>query len=263
MAQRLTGRHRLGRWTLPVLLGLTALVGLALGVPVGSAAYWWAEGAQHVLDGVSILSATGFTALYGACAAGVATLMALPIAILAVRYDGRLRQMIERSTYLVLAMPGLVIALSLAYFSEQYTGGLWYQTAPMLVFAYAIMFFPLALVGVRASVAQAPVGLENVAQSLGQGRWAVLWRVTLPLVGPGLAAAFCLVFLSSVTELTATLILRPNGVQTLATQFWTYQQNLAYGQAAPFALLMIAIAAVPSYVLARFFDRMPTREVAT
>ena len=51
----------------------------------------------------------------------------------------------------------------------------------------------------------------------------------------------------------------PTGVQTLATQFWSYQQNLAYGQAAPFALLMIAIAAVPSYVLGRFFDRLPAR----
>jgi hypothetical protein len=55
------------------------------------------------------------------------------------------------------------------------------------------------------------------------------------------------------------LILVPTGVQTLATQFWNYQQNLAYGQAAPFALLMIAIAAVPSYVLGRFFDRYPIR----
>ena len=63
----------------------------------------------------------------------------------------------------------------------------------------------------------------------------------------------------AVTELTATLILVPTGVQTLATQFWNYQQNLAYGQAAPFALLMIAIAAVPSYVLGRFFDRYPVR----
>jgi iron(III) transport system permease protein len=263
MAQHRTGRYQLGYWTAPVLVVLLALVGLALGVPVGSAIYWWEAGAQHVLDGVSILSAAGYTALYGACAAAVATLMALPVGILAIRYDGRLRRMLERSTYLVLAMPGLVIALALAYFSEQYGGGLWYQTAPMLVLAYAIMFFPLALVGVRTSVAQAPVGLENVAQSLGQGRLAVLWRVTRPLVGPGLAAAFCLVFLSSVTELTATLILVPTGVQTLATQFWNYQQNLAYGQAAPFALLMIAIAAVPSYVLGRFFDRLPARAAAS
>jgi iron(III) transport system permease protein len=50
-------------------------------------------------------------------------------------------------------------------------------------------------------------------------------------------------------------------LQTLATQFWSYQQNLAYGQAAPFALLMIAIAAVPSYVLGRFFHRLPARDM--
>jgi iron(III) transport system permease protein len=58
-----------------------------------------------------------------------------------------------------------------------------------------------------------------------------------------------------VTELTATLLLVPTGVQTLATQFWAYETNLSYGQAAPFALVMIAVAAVPSYVLGRFFDR--------
>jgi iron(III) transport system permease protein len=129
----------------------------------------------------------------------------------------------------------------------------------MLIAAYAVMFFPLALVGVRASVAQADPGLEDQAASLGQGRFAVLARVTLPLVAPGLAAAFCLVFLSAVTELTATLILVPTGVQTLATQFWAYQQNLAYGQAAPFALAMIAVAALPGYALGRFFDRLPAQ----
>jgi iron(III) transport system permease protein len=71
------------------------------------------------------------------------------------------------------------------------------------------------------------------------------------------------VFLSAVTELTATLILIPTGAETLATQFWAYQQNLSYGQAAPFALVIIAIAAVPSYVLERFFDRLPLRRAVT
>jgi len=259
LAQRATGRHPLGRWKVPALLGLSALVALALGVPVASAVYWWATGTQGVLQGASILNATWHTALYSGCAAAISTLMALPVALLAIRHRSRARAMLERSTYLVLAMPGLVIALSLAYFSENYAGGLWYQTAPMLVAAYAIMFFPLALVGVRASVAQAPPQLEEAARSLGTKRLAVFWRVTRPLVTPGLAAAFCLVFLSAVTELTATLILHPTGVETLATQFWLYQQNLAYGQAAPFALLMIAIAAVPSYVLGRYFDRLPSR----
>jgi iron(III) transport system permease protein len=259
MAQRVTGRHHLGRWTALALAALGGLVTLALGVPAAAAVYWWVTGTSHPFTGVSLLNATYHTAVYSACAAAVATVMALPVGILAVRYDGRLRRILERSTYLVLAIPGLVIALSLAYFSESYAGGLWYQTAPMLVLTYAIMFFPLALVGVRASLAQAPPDVEDIARSLGQHRLAVFWRVTRPLVSPGLAAAFCLVFLSAVTELTATLILVPTGVQTLATQFWSYQQNLAYGQAAPFALLMIAIAAVPSYVLGRFFDRLPAR----
>jgi iron(III) transport system permease protein len=263
MAQRATGRHRLGRWAVPATLALAALATLALGVPTGSAVYWWVSGTNQPFTGVSLVDAAWHTGAYGAAAAALATAMALPVGILAVRHDGRLRRLIERSSYLVMAMPGLVIALALAYFSERYADGLWYQTAPMLVVAYAVMFFPLALVGVRASVAQAPVGLEDIARSLGQRRAAVLWRVTRPLVGPGLAAAFCLVFLSAVTELTATLILVPTGVQTLATQFWTYQQNLAYGQAAPFALAMIVIAAGPSYVLARFFDRLPTRTAAS
>jgi iron(III) transport system permease protein len=87
----------------------------------------------------------------------------------------------------------------------------------------------------------------------------VFRRVTLPLVGPGLAAAFCLVFLAALTELTATLLLIPTGAQTLSTQFWAYEQNLSYGQAAPFALVIIAVAAVPSYVIARYFDRLPAR----
>ena len=79
--------------------------------------------------------------------------------------------------------------------------------------------------GVRASLARAPVGLEEVARSLGSTGSRCWSRVTLPLIAPGLAAAFCLVFLSVVTELTATLILIPTGVQTLATQFWAYQRT--------------------------------------
>jgi len=172
-----------------------------------------------------------------------------------VRHPGRARQLLERSTYLVLAMPGVVTAFALSYFTERYAAGFLYQSTPLLILCYAIMFFPLALVGVKASLARAPASLDDIARSLGQGRLAVLFRVTLRLTGPGLMAAFCLVFLSVTTELTATLLLIPTGAATLASQFWAYEQNLSYGQAAPFALVMIAVAALPSYVLGRFFDR--------
>ncbi|MGC2175532.1 MAG: iron ABC transporter permease [Acidimicrobiales bacterium] len=254
---RVQQRRELGRLKVPVLLCFAALVVGALGIPVGTSIYWIFEGGVHAIGGEPLLSAALYTAGYSASAALVSTLMALPLALLVVRYPTRWHRLLSKTTFLILAMPGLVVALALSYFSEQHANGFAYQTAPLLIFAYAIMFFPLALVGVRASVAQAPASLEEVAGSLGVPRHRVLWRVTLPLVAPGLGAAFCLVFLSAVTELTATLILIPTGVQTLATQFWSYQQNLSYGQAAPFALVIIAIAAVPAYLVGRFFDRLP------
>jgi iron(III) transport system permease protein len=248
-------RRPLGRAKLPVLAGFALLTALALGVPVGSCVYWIFEGGAHAIGGESLPVAAVNTGAYAAVAGALDTLAALPIALLAVRHSGRLRFLLERSTYLVLAMPGVVAAFALSYFSEHYASSFLYQTAPLLIVCYAIMFFPLALTGVKASLARAPVSLDEIARSLGQRRLAVLWRVTLRLAGPGLAAAFCLVFLSVVTELTATLLLIPTGVETLATQFWAYETNLSYGQAAPFALAMIAVAALPSYVLGRFFDR--------
>ena len=114
-------RHRLGRATVPVLAGFVALVGLALGVPIGSSVYWMFEGGAHALTGVSHRSTPAWhTALYSGAAAALATLMALPVALLAVRHPDRAGRLLERSTYLVLAMPGLVIALALSYFTERY-----------------------------------------------------------------------------------------------------------------------------------------------
>ena len=247
--------HRLGKATVPVIAGFAALVILALGVPVGASLYWMFEGGTHAITGVALPTAALTTFAYGLGAALLDTVLALPLALLAVRGTGRIRHVLERSTYLVLAMPGVVAAFALSYFTEHYADGTGYQTAPLLILCYAIMFFPLALVGVKASLARAPASLDDMARSLGQNRLKVLLRVTLRLAAPGLVAAFCLVFLSVVTELTATLLLIPTGVQTLSTQFWAYESNLSYGQAAPFALVMIAIAAVPSYVLGRFFNR--------
>jgi iron(III) transport system permease protein len=161
---------------------------------------------------------------------------------------------IERSTYVTKALPGVVIALSLVFFATRYAYGL-YETRLLLIAAYAILNFPLALVCIKASVAQIPPRLPEVGRSLGRGPLSVFARVTLPLLIPGLLAAYCLVFLTAATELTATLVLAPIGVQTLATQFWAFQQNAAYGAAAPYALVMVALAVVPGALLGLWFDR--------
>jgi iron(III) transport system permease protein len=249
----------LGRARPAVASGLAALVVLALGIPVGAILYLMVRGGNSTLPPASLWIATVNTFGYGAAAGAVATVAALPIALLSVRFPQPRVIALERTNMLVLAVPGLVVALSLTYLTEHFLQGRFYLTSPLLVLAYAIMFFPLAVVSVRAAVSRSPVGLEEVGRSLGVSRHSVLWRITLPLIGPGLAAAFALVFLETATELTATLVLHPTGVETLATQFWAYQSNGSYSQAAPYAGVMVLIAAVPGYVLGRWFDRQPER----
>ena len=97
----------------------------------------------------------------------MATVAALPIALLSVRFARRQVMALERTNMLVLAVPGLVIALSFTYVTEHFLQGRFYQTSPLLVLTYAIMFFPLAVVAVRAAVARSPVGLEEVGARSG------------------------------------------------------------------------------------------------
>jgi iron(III) transport system permease protein len=245
----------LGPWLIPTMLGLSCLVVAALGVPLGTLAYWLTHSQSTTLPAsTTLLAATGTTARYSAAAAVVATVAAVPVALLAAQRRGRLARTVVGSTFLVQSVPGVVIALSLVFFSVRYAFSL-YQTSTLLVLAYALLFFPLALVCVRGSAVQASPRLAEMGRSLGARPVMVFVRVTLPLILPGVLASLCLVFLSSVTELTATLVLVPTGVQTLATQFWAYQTNTAYGAAAPYALTILLLAAVPNLLVAVWFAR--------
>ena len=241
---------RLGRARWGVCAAFVALIGFALGLPLATLAYWVATGGSAGLDLSSLLASTGTSLKLGLGAAALTTLLALPISVLAVRHPSPSATLIERATYLPFALPGIVVALSLIVLSIHHLPAL-YGTTPLLIVAYAILSLPLALVATRAALAQAPAIHEEVARSLGCRPLLAMLRVTLPRILPGLGAAMALVFLATVTELTATLLLAPIGTQTLATQFWAKASSLSYGAAAPYAALMVAISAAPTYLLTR------------
>jgi iron(III) transport system permease protein len=254
-ARRPPIRHRLGVRKVPVTLGCAALVGLSLGVPISTLGYWLTRTEPTTLPAVApVPTAAETTLMYAFLAASGAILLALPVALLAERHPGPLSRLLESVTLSVQGLPGLVIAMALVFFAVRFAFPL-YQSPALMVAAYAVLFCPLALVSVRASLAHAPARLEETARSLGKRPLGALLRVTLPLIAPGLAAGFCLVFLSVVTELTATLLLLPSGVKTLATQFWAFQNDQSYAAAAPYATAIVAIAVVPGYLLGLWFDK--------
>lgn len=241
---------RLGRAKWAALGGFLVLTGLSLGLPLATLVYWIANGSSAGIDLGALLAACGTSLELGLGAAALTTLLALPISFLVVRHPSRTATAIERAAYLPFALPGIVIALALIVLSLHHLPAL-YSTTPLLIVAYAILSLPLALVATRAALAQAPPIHEEVARSLGSKPLVAMVRVTLPRILPGLGAAAALVFLATVTELTATLLLAPIGTQTLATQFWSQASTLSYGAAAPYAALMVAISAAPTYLLTR------------
>lgn len=241
---------RLGRARWAALGGFLALIGLALGLPLATLVYWIATGSSAGVDLGALLAACGTSLELALGAAVLTTLLALPISFLVVRHPSRTATLIERATYLPFALPGIVVALALIVLSLRHLPAL-YSSTPLLIVAYAILSLPLALVATRAALAQAPPLHEEVARSLGARPLAAVARVTLPRILPGLGAAAALVFLATVTELTATLLLAPIGTETLATQFWAKASTFSYGAAAPYAALMVAISAAPTYLLTR------------
>ena len=247
---RPTAPARLGRSRWGVLAGFTALIGLALGLPLATLVYWVATGSSAGIDLGALLAAATTSLKLGLGAAALTTLLALPVSVLAVRHPSRLATVIERATYLPFALPGIVVALALIVASLPSFPPL-YGTTWLLIVAYAILSLPLALVATRAALAQAPPVHEEMARSLGCGAILAMIRVTLPRILPGLGAAAALVFLATVIELTATLLLAPIGTQTLATQFWAKASTLSYGAAAPYAALIVVISALPTYLLTR------------
>jgi iron(III) transport system permease protein len=239
---------RVLRWPLVALVA--ALVVLAVGVPAYALLHWLVVGTSTEFPVGELLSATGSTVVLAGLGAFATTLAAIPVAWLAVRHRNRVSTLVERSTYIANALPGIVVGLALVVASLRLVPVI-YQTALLLIVAYAILFLPRAVVSVRSGLEQAPVVLDHVAQSLGTGPIATARRVTLPLIAPSLGAGAALVFLAISTELTATLMLSPIGTRTLATEFWAASSELRYGAAAPYALLLVLISVPATLLLMR------------
>jgi iron(III) transport system permease protein len=238
----------LGRWRWPALVFCGGVVGAALAAPVGVLAFWLVRGLLEGEPLRPLWSATWSSIYASALAAGVAALAALPVAILAVRFPGRLSGLVERTTYLGYSLPGIVLALSLVFFGANYAP--WaYQTLGLLVFAYVVHFLPQAVGATRSALLQVRPSLEEVAQGLGRGRAAVVATITVPLASSGILAGAALVFLTTMKELPATLLLSPTGFETLATRIWSATSDAFFARAAAPALILIGVSAVPMYLL--------------
>ncbi|MGO4248032.1 ABC transporter permease [Paenarthrobacter sp. RAF54_2] len=247
-AQAKATRAPLGGYQAPAQLALLALTALAFGLPLWFVLRWLFAGGAEVWAADEFMPALLQTLVYGAAGAAVTTIVAFPMAYLAVRHPSWFSKMLELSNYVTSSLPGIVVGLAFVTVSIRAVPGI-YQSASVLVAAYVLLFLPRALVNIRSGLAQAPKELDEAAQSLGKAPLVSFFRVTLRLTAPAAAGGAALVFLAIVNELTATLLLSPNGTRTLATEFWSKSSEIDYTGAAPYALLMIVLSAPMTYLL--------------
>ncbi len=139
------------------------------------------------------------------------------------------------------------------------TGLLISGTSAAIVFAYVVRFFAISHGSQDAGMTRVHIHLDDAARSLGRSPFGVLRDVHLPLLRPALGAGALLVFVDSMKELPATLLLRPFNFDTLATHVYTLASLDLFEEAAPAALLIVLIGLVPVLMLNKIISSAPLR----
>jgi iron(III) transport system permease protein len=277
---RFTQSHRRGRAPAPLVLtgwragAATATCAVALGVafvlPVGQLAIW------AVIAVRAGRVAPSFPALLGHSLwlAGLAAICA-GLAAVVLAYAGRLRptrgvRLAGQFAATGYALPGAVIAVgvllplawidhAVAPFVERLSGRpvglLLTGSAIGLVFAYVVRFLAVSAQTVEATLARIPRSFDDAARSLGAGTGRALGRIHLPLMRGGLLTAVILVFVETMKEMPATLLLRPFGLDTLAVEVWERTSEAMWQEAAVPALAIVAAGLAPVLLAMRWSGR--------
>ncbi|MDH4300468.1 MAG: iron ABC transporter permease [Nitrospira sp.] len=227
---------------------LASVVGLAFGIPTSLLVMWsLSQEAQAILD-TRFFGFVWNSALLSSLAATAAVLVGLPLAYLASRKPTWLNLGCLQAAYAGYVLPGPVAALAVLFLFLKIMP-FFYGTVLVLIVAYVLHFLPAGLQSLEPSIQQITPNLEEVARTLGLGVRETWRRVTLPLIRNGVIVAWVLIFLQTMKELPATLLLRPVGFDTLAIRVWLEASEEYYQLAAPSALLIVLVGLPALFLL--------------
>jgi iron(III) transport system permease protein len=201
------------------------------------------------IDYADLARATFATISVAAVGALIALLLSAPIGLLLTGKMTKFGQISNKIIVIGHALPGVVVGLALVSVGSKL--GPLYQTTLLLAFAYALLFLAKSVTSMSSSLARVPSGVKDVAATLGMNPWSVVRKVIAPIAAPGIGVGTILVFLTAMKELPATLMLRPTGFETLATNIWSAGSINRFNEAAPYALILVLVAALPTFLISR------------
>ena len=168
------------------------------------------------------------------------------------------------------ALPGTVLAIGVLvpltsvdfiindiyqYFGLTGPGLLLTGSVAALIFAFCVRFIAIAIGSVESSYKALSPSLDMAAITMGKGPIALLWQVHLPLLRKGLFAGALLVFIESMKELPAALLLRPIGFENLATYVFQFVSDEQLERGALAAIVIVLVGLVPLIYLNRSLEK--------
>ncbi|KHF39079.1 ABC transporter permease [Halalkalibacter okhensis] len=242
----------LGKWKSLAVFYVGVVFVLSIVLPVAVLVYWSMIGiGMGALDerffgfAWNSIKVSGFAAI-------LCMLLAMPIIYLKSRYPSFISSGIDKLSYAGYALPGVIVGLGMIFIFNNHIPAL-YNTFYMIALAFVVRFLPQAMQAGEASLSLVSPRIDEAARSLGYPPWKVMFKVILPSIMPGVLAGGALVFVSSIKELPATLMLRPPGFDTLAVRVYFEATEAIYHLAAPAALLIILVSILPlRYLLKKY-----------
>ena len=266
-AARNTKRLQLGFGAQTAALLFCSLIFmLAFVLPLGQLLYWALPNLSQELT-VRFWSYVSGTVLLATLAMFVVVSMAVALAFIARQKKGLVVTSAVRLATLGYALPGTVLAIGIfvpiGYVdhwlqSKGLSSGLLQGSLLVMMMAYSVRFLAVAYTPLENNLLRVTPSIDLASQSLGVAGMAMLRRVHLPLLGPGIVTAMVLVFVDVMKELPITLMTRPFGFNTLAVRVFELTSEGMWERAALPALAIVVVGFLPVYLLIRSTEVSPS-----
>jgi len=240
----------------PAALGIVFLV-LPLAALVGRVQ--WDTLWQDVTS-AEALGALRLSLVTGLVATAICLLIGIPLALTIARAAPRTAAVLRAVVTVPLVLPPMVGGLALLFLFGRsgwlgWTGWQVPFTTPAVVLAQVFVALPFLVLALEGAVRTSGVEYERTAAGLGAGSWTILWRVTLPLAGPGLLSGTVLCFARAAGEFGATALFAGNApgvTQTMPLAIYTAFNGAGVSQGSAIALsLMLLVTSVAVLLLVR------------
>ncbi|ACB86436.1 ABC transporter permease [Natranaerobius thermophilus] len=243
---------KLGKWKPLALIFVALIFALSVLIPISVLIYWSSIGISMGALSVDYLEYAFNSLLVSGIAALICMVFTMPVIYLKSRYPSIVSTVISNISYSGYALPGVIVALGFVFIFNNHIPWL-YGTFYMIALALVVRFLPQALQAGDAALSFISPRIDEAARSLGYPPWKVMFKVVLPNMLPGILSGGALVFVSSLKELPASLMLRPPGFDTLAVRIYSDAHDGIYHMAAPGALLIILVSLIPlKYMLNKY-----------